>query len=307
LTQPATETFTPDPDSSELTEEAADVAASILGNDPAAAVVAPEVPCPKPADKPAKAPVNEPVEDQEKEPASMRGNAESDEDSYNSVPPSQSSPAPPESTASASSPTRTNPPCPSDSWSSSLHSILKKASTSTLEKTDSETEAGIGGKAHSKNGQKARKPKTQKSVSFAQDVTTPTPGPAPPLRTKEPRPTSAADEGSAIAKKLVEWMASPQRGVNFTKDLQGARENIDLGLCDHDHKNKRNAAYSAAGIGKRKKVTRNLGVATGAPSRVVRTDGAGSEPVGKARIAQCMVPDYESGSYVDDQIPWRWP
>jgi hypothetical protein len=306
LTQPPTQTLTPEPASSELTAEVADVAAAILENESAAAAaVAPEVLCPEPTEKPMIAPVKGPREDEVKELTSTRRNTKSDEESDSWVLPSQQSPAPPESTAP--SPSRTAASDSSNSCSSSLHSILKKTSTSTLEKTKSETEAGSGGKAHSKDEKRARKPKIQKSVSFAQDMAAPIPAPAPPPKTKEARPISAADEGSAIAKKLVEWMASSQRGGYPIKDFQGARENVDLRRSSHHYKSKDNAANRAAGIGKREKVTKKFNTTTGAPSRVVRTDGAGSEQVGKARMTQRMIPNYEFGSYVDDEIPSRWP
>jgi hypothetical protein len=297
LTQPITKTSTPNPDSSTLNEEVVDVAASTLDHYSAAAAVVPEVSCPKPAEKAAKALVNEPVESHGKEPANVHGNAESDEESDPSVIPSQSSPASPESTASLIS--SATPPCQSDSCSSSLHSILKKSSTSTLEKTKSETGAGSRGKVLLKDEEMACKPKIRKSVSFAQDMVMPIPAPALPLRTKG-RPISAADEGSAIAKRLVEWMASSQKGTNINKHLHRTRDTPDLGWIDHAHDN------SAAGGGKRKKITRKLGVAAGAPSGLARTDRARSEAVGKARMAQSMVPNYDYSSYVDDEIPRRW-
>jgi hypothetical protein len=307
LTQSPAQTLIPEPAPSELTVEVADVAAAILEKESAAAAaaVAPEVLCPEPAEKPMKAPVKEPREDEVKEPTSTSRNIESDEESDNLVLPSQQSPAPPESTAS--SPSRTAASDSSDSCSSSLHSILKKTSTSTQKKTESETEVGSGGKAHPKDGKRARKPKIQKSVSFAQDMAAPIPAPAPPPKTKEARPISAADEGSAIAKKLVEWMASSQRGIYPIKDFQGARENVDLRRSSHHYKGKGNAANPAAGIGKREKVTKKFSARTEAPSRVVRTDGAGSERVGKASMTQRMIPNHVFGSYVDDEIPSRWP
>jgi hypothetical protein len=291
-TQPPPETLAAEPDSSEVTKAATDVATSTLANEPVATVM-PEALCQEPVEVPVKAPVKAPMKESVKEPASARRDAEADEPD-NSILPNQWPPAPPDITAS--SPSSTTLSTPSDSCSSSLHSILKKSSTSTLEDTESEAEAVGVGKARPKVEKKGRKPKIQKSVSFAQDTTAP--APAPPLKSKEAAPVSAADEGSAIAKKLVEWMASSQKGLNASKGFHSAHGGEVPRQSNHASKNKGNAAYS---------VTDKLGVTARASGKGAWTNGAGSERVGKARMSQCVVPNKETDSYVDDEIPGKWP
>lgn len=289
---PPTNSTQPLPETATVTDQAANVTARIPKNESAPVPIVPEAPSQKPMEEPAEEP-----------PGALR-DAEGEEQEHSSVSPDQSAPGPAESTATSSS--NATPPSPSDSSSSSLHSILKKPSTSTLDERESEAAAGGGGKARQKDQKKARKPKIQKSVSFAED--TAAPAPAPPPKAKEAPPMTAAEEGAAIARKLVEWKATSQNGGKPSKDVGGGDGSADLGHSIQDSKHKGDAAYSTRGVGKHENRTEGRSDRTGAPGRGgVGTDGGGYKRAGNARMAQYLLPADENDGYVDDEIPRRWP
>jgi hypothetical protein len=200
------------------------------------------------------------------------------------------------------------PPSPSDSSSSSLRSILKKTSVSNLQDKEPDVGTDAAGKAGQKNemAQKGgERPKVKKSVSFAEDTVSS----VPPANGEPVVPqATAAEEGAAIAKKLVQRENASQSIGQVPKRLGGANGSADVGSIARQSIPDDTAKQLGRKREKRGKQKRSLNETTKATGRAhVNNDEAGQELGDRARLAQHLLNHSEHGSYIDDEIPRKWP
>jgi hypothetical protein len=206
------------------------------------------------------------------------------------------------------------PPSPSASSSSSLRSILKKPSTPTTEATESETGAESDG-GNDENDEikqrKVKRPKTKKSVSFTDETA---PAAQSPLSAAPSPPRSAAAEGAAIARQLVQREDAFKGAGRDTKRFGGRVGSADLGNgrgqsrqgIDRTHKGRE--AQKNGNNPRGEKHTRSTGGGMDVPKKEQgRQLTNGGERAARARMTRYLFADDEDGSNVDDEIPGRWP
>jgi hypothetical protein len=199
------------------------------------------------------------------------------------------------------------PPSPSDSLSS-LRSILKKTSVSNLE----DRELGVGTDTAGKDGQKdetvqkgGKRPKGKKSVSFAEDTASSVP---PPDGEPAVPQLVAIEEGAALAKKLVQRGNASQSVGQTPKRLGGGDGSADVGSSTRQSIPGDAAKHHGRRVEKRGKQKKSLNETTKATGRARGSnDEAGQELGDRARLAQHLLNDGEHESYIDDEIPRKWP
>ncbi len=194
---------------------------------------------------------------------------------------------------------------PFTSPSSSLRSILKKPLTSASEGTVSDGDAAAVARDNQKyetEQKKARRPKIKKYVAFAEDLAPP----ASPQEAKAESQMTAAEEGAAIARKLVERESALQSGGSKRVGRGDGSADLGYSICRSKHGD--DLVHPGGRMGKHGKQTERLGDRTKASGRgSVWKDGAAHERAARAKLARYLLSDDETDSNVDDDIPWKWP
>jgi hypothetical protein len=200
------------------------------------------------------------------------------------------------------------PPSPSESLSSSLRSILKKTSVSNLE----DKEPDVGTDAAGNDGQKdetaqkgGKRPKVKKSVSFAEDTVSSVP---PPDGEPVVPQLIATEEGAPLAKKLVQRGNASQSVGQIPKRLGGGDGSADVGSSTRQSIPGDAAKQHGRRVEKRGKQKKSANETTKATGRARGSnDEAGQELGDRAGLVQHLLNDGEHESYIDDEIPSKWP
>jgi hypothetical protein len=199
------------------------------------------------------------------------------------------------------------PPSPSNS-SSSLRSILKNTEASKVKNKNSEGNGEPAGRSKRKDEKKKReketRPTTKKSVSFVDD----TAEPCPPQEIKTLSQGSAAKEGAAIAKRLVEREKALQNGKKVLISFGGGDGNMGRRRSTPYSMHEQGATHTAQ---ETQKYRNQAGSSDGRTDPFGRDDAVTHDSrqrlAGGPTLSKRLHSDDEDISNIDDGILRKWP